>query len=404
MLPVTEKYNFLSRLPIFSDADHTVLLDMASTLTEREIMKGTTIIRKGEEGDAVFIIARGKVRVHDGNHVLARLGEGQVFGEYALIDQQTRSASVTAEEPCLLLRLDYHDFYRHAAGHPGILRGVLRQLINRMRDMNVLEEKLSKSYLKIQRQKELIEKQNESISEQKAMLEQQNFDLTKLNEEKNHLISMVIHQIKNPLTSSLCMAEMLDSREGQVDETEREGLAIIRNSLRRINNLVNEILDVSTIDSKVYELRLEQVNVKEILEELINNYRYFIEQKNIDLDAEIHDITARLNRVYITQIMDNLISNAIRFTPEGKTIRVKLTQKEEKVEFCVCDEGPGMEKEKIERIFDQYSRQTSMFDQEKARYGLGLAIVYKYTTAMKGQVRCESETGKGTSFFVELPA
>jgi len=404
LLPVTEKYNFLSRLPIFSDADHTVLLDMASTLTEREIMKGTTIIRKGEEGDAVFIIARGKVRVHDGNHVLARLGEGQVFGEYALIDQQTRSASVTAEEPCLLLRLDYHDFYRHAAGHPGILRGVLRQLINRMRDMNVLEEKLSKSYLKIQRQKELIEKQNESISEQKAMLEQQNFDLTKLNEEKNHLISMVIHQIKNPLTSSLCMAEMLDSREGQVDETEREGLAIIRNSLRRINNLVNEILDVSTIDSKVYELRLEQVNVKEILEELINNYRYFIEQKNIDLDAEIHDITARLNRVYITQIMDNLISNAIRFTPEGKTIRVKLTQKEEKVEFCVCDEGPGMEKEKIERIFDQYSRQTSMFDQEKARYGLGLAIVYKYTTAMKGQVRCESETGKGTSFFVELPA
>jgi signal transduction histidine kinase len=273
-----------------------------------------------------------------------------------------------------------------------------------MRDMNVLEEKLSKSYLKIRRQKELIEKQNESISEQKAMLEQQNFDLTKLNEEKNHLISMVIHQIKNPLTSSLCMAEMLDSREGQVDETEKEGLAIIRNSLKRINNLVNEILDVSTIDSKVYELRLEMVNVKEILEELLNNYRYFIEQKNIALEAEIRDISARLNRVYITQIMDNLISNAIRFTPEGKTIRVRLSQQEEKVEFCVCDEGPGMEKEKLERIFDQYNRQTSMFDQEKARYGLGLAIVYKYTTAMKGQVRCESETGKGTSFFVELPA
>jgi signal transduction histidine kinase len=404
LLPVTEKYNFLRRLPIFSDADQAVLMDMASTLTEREILKGTTIIRKGEEGDAVFIIAKGKVRVHDGNHVLARLGEGQVFGEYALIDQQTRSASVTSEEPCLLLRLDYEDFYRHAAGHPGILRGVLRQLINRMRDMNVLEEKLSKSYLKIRRQKELIEKQNESISEQKAMLEQQNFDLTKLNEEKNHLISMVIHQIKNPLTSSLCMAEMLDSREGQVDETEKEGLAIIRNSLKRINNLVNEILDVSTIDSKVYELRLEMVNVKEILEELLNNYRYFIEQKNIALEAEIRDISARLNRVYITQIMDNLISNAIRFTPEGKTIRVRLSQQEEKVEFCVCDEGPGMEKEKLERIFDQYNRQTSMFDQEKARYGLGLAIVYKYTTAMKGQVRCESETGKGTSFFVELPA
>jgi two-component system phosphate regulon sensor histidine kinase PhoR len=62
-----------------------------------------------------------------------------------------------------------------------------------------------------------------------------------------------------------------------------------------------------------------------------------------------------------------------------------------------------MDQEKIDRIFDQYSRQTSMFKQDLARYGLGLAIVYKYTTAMKGQVRCESEIGKGTRFFVELP-
>jgi signal transduction histidine kinase len=404
LLPVAEKYNFLRKLPIFSDAEQDVLMDMAASLTEKEILKGTTIIRKGDEGDAVFIIASGRVRVHDGNHVLARLETGQVFGEYALIDQRTRSASVTADEPCVLLRFDYRDFYRHAAGNPGILRGVLRQLINRMRDMNELEEKLSKSYLKIQRQKEMIEKQNESISQQKAMLEQQNFDLTKLNEEKNHLISMVIHQIKNPLTSSLCMAEMLDARGEHVDETEKEGLAIILNSLKRINNLVNEILDVSTIDSKVYELKLEPLNVREILEELLKNYRYFIEQKNIRFDAEIQDISARLNRVYITQIIDNLLSNAIKFTPEGKTVRVKLTAEHGTVHFCVCDEGPGMEQEKIDRIFDQYSRQTSMIKQDLARYGLGLAIVYKYTSAMKGQVRCESEIGKGTRFFVELPA
>ncbi|NTV83563.1 MAG: HAMP domain-containing histidine kinase, partial [Bacteroidales bacterium] len=200
----------------------------------------------------------------------------------------------------LLLRLDYRDFYRNAAGNPSILRGVLRELINRMRDMNELEEKLSKSYLKIQRQKELIEKQNESISLQKVLLEQQNYDLTKLNEEKNQLISTVIHQIKNPLTSSLCMAEMLGEREGHVDETEREGLAIIRNSIKRINNLINEILDVSTIDSKVYKLKMEPLNVRAILEELIENYRYFIEQKGILLKVNSADITARFNRAVMS--------------------------------------------------------------------------------------------------------
>lgn len=404
MLPTKEKFEFLRKLPIFAGAEQDILMEMASSLTEKEVLKGSTIIRKGEEGDAVFIIASGKVRVHDGNHVLARLVAGQVFGEYALIDQRTRSASVTAEESCLLLRLDYRDFYRNAAGNPSILRGVLTELIHRMRDMNELEEKLSKSYLKIQRQKDLIEKQSESISLQKVLLEQQNYDLTKLNEEKNQLISTVIHQIKNPLTSSLCMAEMLDAREGHVDETEREGLAIIRNSLKRINNLINEILDVSTIDSKVYELKMEPLNIRVILEELIENYRYFIEQKGIHLKADMTDISAKLNRVYVTQILDNLLSNAVKFTPDGKSIHIKLCETKGNIQFIVHDEGRGITQEKIKNIFNQYNRQTSMLDQEQTQNGLGLAIVYKYTTAMQGTVSCESTLGKGTKFVLILPA
>jgi signal transduction histidine kinase len=403
LLPDKEKFEFLRKIPIFAGADHEILMEMSSTLTEKEVLKGSTIIRKGDEGDAVFIIATGKVRVHDGNHVLARLNAGQVFGEYALIDQRTRSASVTADENCLLLRLDYRDFYRNAAGNPEILRGVLRELIHRMRDMNVLEEKLSKSYLKIQRQKDLIEKQNESISQQKVLLEQQNYDLTKLNEEKNHLISTVIHQIKNPLTSSLCMAEMLDAREEHVDETEREGLAIIKNSIKRINNLINEILDVTTIESKVFELKMEPLNIRLILEELIENYRYFIEQKGIRLDAQIDNIDAKLNRVYVTQIFDNLLSNAVKFSPEEKVISIRLIELNGYILFSIHDEGPGIAMEKIPVIFDQYNRQTSMKDQELSQDGLGLAIVYKYTIAMNGKVSCESKPGEGTKFFVELP-
>jgi len=403
LLPDKEKFEFLRKIPIFSGAEHEILKELASLLTEKEVLKGSTIIRKGEEGDAVFIIAGGKVRVHDGNHVLARLVTGQVFGEYALIDQRTRSASVTADENCLLLRLDYRDFYRNAVGNSSILRGVLRELINRMRDMNELEEKLSKSYLKIQRQKELIEKQNESISLQKVLLEQQNYDLTRLNEEKNQLISTVIHQIKNPLTSSLCMAEMLGEREGHVDETEREGLAIIRNSIKRINNLINEILDVSTIDSKVYKLKMEPLNVRAILEELIENYRYFIEQKGILLKVNSENITARLNRVYLTQIFDNLLSNAVKFTPEGKSIAIHLTENNGRVLFTIQDEGPGISRDMIHKIFDQYSRQTSMMDQEIVQDGLGLAIVNKYSSAMNGTVSCKSKLGEGTTFEVELP-
>ncbi len=402
MLPITDKLDFLKKLPIFNEASQDVLFELASALKEKEVLKGTVIIRKGDVGDAVFMISSGKVRIHDGNHVLARMQTGQMFGEYALIDQHVRSASVTAEENCLLLELDNMDFYRVAAGDPGILRGVLRELISRIREMNVLEEKLSKSYLKIQRQKDLIEKQNENISTQKALLEQQNFDLTKLNEEKNHLLSTVIHQIKNPLTSALCMADMLDSREGHVDDTEKEGLSIIKNSIKRINNLINEILDLSTIESKVYELKSESLDLKSILDELLENYRYFIEQKNIHLATDTQSVLVKLNRVYITQIFDNLISNAVKFSPDKGKVTVTLKQEKSRIVFSIRDEGPGIEELKAREIFDQYRRQTSMHEQELPPEGLGLAIVYKYTKALQGDIIIDTKPGKGTTFILQL--
>ena len=403
VLPVKEKFEFLRKRPIFSEASEEVLFELASVLKEKEVPKGATIIRKGDTGEAVFMIVEGKVRVHDGNHVLARMQDGQVFGEYALIDRHVRSASVTAEDKCLLLQLDNEDFYRVAAGDPGILRGVLRELISRMREMNILEEKLSKSYLKIQHQKELIEKQNDSITQQKIQLEQQNFDLTKLNEEKNQLISTVIHQIKNPLTSALCMTDMLAAREDHLDDTEREGLSIIRNSIKRINNMINEILDVSTIESKVYQLKTEALDLKAIIEELLENYRYFIEQKSISLIPGIAEVSAKLNRVYVTQIFDNLLSNAIKFSPEAGVINVSLSGTGNTITFSVQDEGPGIDEKKSKDIFERYRRQTSMREQDMAPEGLGLAIVYKYTKALNGEVILKTAPGEGTMFTVKLP-
>lgn len=403
VLPLSERLEFLRKRPIFSEAGEKVLFELALSLKEKEVPRGAVIIRKGETGEAVYIIASGKVRIHDGNHVYARMEEGQLFGEYALIDQHVRSASVTAEEDCLLLQLDKSDFYKVAAGDPGILQGVLKELIGRIRQMNQLEEKLSRSYLKIQNQKDLIEKQNENILQQKIQLEQQNFDLTKLNEEKNQLIGTVIHQIKNPLTSALCMADMLDARDGYVDETEREGLSIIRNSIKRINNLINEILDVSVIDSKVYQLKTEMLDLKVILNELLDNYQYFINQKNLHLIRTVESVSAKLNRVYVTQIFDNILSNAIKYSPEAGKLSVQLSLAGDIIRFSVRDEGPGMDRQQTEGIFNRYRRQIHMTEQDKSQEGLGLAIVYKYTTALNGNVILNTAPGKGTTFTVELP-
>lgn len=400
---IREKSDLLKKIDIFSETGESILLELAGALMEKEALKGAVVVRKGDVGDALFIIARGAVRIHDGNHVLARMSQGSVFGEYALLDNNTRSASVTAEEHCLLLRLGRADFYRIALRNPDILQGVLRVLIRRMREMNELEEKLSKSYLKISRQKEQIEKQNSSITLQKELLSQQNYDLTRLNEEKNQFLGMVIHQIKNPLTSSLCMLEMLETDRKNLSEDQVQGLELIIKSLWRINQLINETLDVSAIESKVFEVKYEPLELHVIVNELIDNYSYLINQKELFVEQEISEVRASLNRLYFTQIVDNLLSNAVKFTPPGKRIRVRLHESEGEVILNVQDEGPGINEEMAARIFHQYSRQTDMSSQNLPPMGLGLAIVHKYTLAMHGIVRCENCPEGGTCFTVELP-
>jgi signal transduction histidine kinase len=400
---IREKTELLRHITIFSETDEHVVAELAGALSEKEVLKGTVIVRKGEVGDAMFILASGSVRIHDGNHVLARMGQGGVFGEYALLDNNTRSASVTAEEICLLLRLDRADFYRIAMQNAEILQGTLRALIRRMREMNELEEKLSRGYLKIQKQKEQIEKQNLSITEQKELLSQQNYDLTKLNEEKNQFLGMVIHQIKNPLTSSLCMLEMLEADTEHLTDVQKEGIKIIIKSLWRINQLINQTLDVSNIESKVFEVKNEPLKLHEIVFDLLDNYSYLISQKDIHLEVDISEIKANLNRVYFTQIVDNLLSNAFKFSLPGKKVHVLLGTENGEAVLKVQDEGPGITEDLIDRIFHQYNRQTDMQTQNLPPLGLGLAIVHKYALAMNGNVTCENCPHRGTCFTVKLP-
>jgi signal transduction histidine kinase len=280
----------------------------------------------------------------------------------------------------------------------------MKVLIGRMRNMNQLEEKLAKSYIKIQKQKEAIEAQNKNIQDAKAKLEEQNFELLHLNEEKNHLISVVVHGLKNPLTSSMTMIDMVMNDEGKVCEEHMEYAEIIRNSLQRMNKMINQVLDINVIESKVYQLSTERINLKEIIEKISNIYGHTIGQKDLQFKLSLEELHAELNEVYILQIIDNLVSNAIKYTPAGKSVDISLKGDNGKVLLEVRDTGIGIPKQILPDLFDQYVHKKHHLQQLEPDTGLGLAIVKKYVTAMNGRVWCESEPEKGSSFFVEFNA
>lgn len=396
---IKERVAFLKKTEIFAELDDPVLEEISEVLIPLTIEKGKIIIRKNSQGQSMFIIVQGEVRIHDGSHVLTRMRAGEVFGEYSLFDEEKRSATATAEQNTKLYKLEQADLFRLIPGNPEITRGLLRTLIKRMRERNILEEKLLKSYLKISKQNKEIETQNESIKVQKQKMEEQNYDLLSLNEEKNHLISVVVHGLKNPLTSSLCIADLINAKQECPDQ---EQLDILKKSLQRMNGMINQILNVNRIDSKKFRLELEKINLVSITKEVIRNFSIPIRENQLEIKTDFKNTFAKLNETYIYQVIDNLISNAVKYSPKGGEIHLKIYEKNGKARFEIHDQGPGIPRGEHEKIFEKYQRQSVKIIDPDQQSGLGLAIVSKYVRAMRGRVWCESEAGKGASFFIEF--
>lgn len=391
-----ERIAALKKVRIFSETSDEVLMEIADVVTEEKYKRGQNIFKKGDVGDAMYIIDQGSVRVHDGNHVLSRLDQGQVFGEFALFDKESRSASVTADESTSLFKLDQDDFYHVMAGKAEVTKGVLIKVIRRIREMNELEGKLAKSYLKIQKQKNEIEENHQNILEQKAELEKTNEQLVRLNEEKNQLISIVSHGLRNPLTSSLCVIDLLEHECDNCTDDQMEYIQVIHKSLRRMNSLINQTLDIDIIELQRDKLKPEKVNLADVLKLIEEGFKYTLSLKRLELDLNVKELFANVDRNFIYIIFDNLLSNAVKFSPANKKITIDLFESDGKAIAEISDEGPGISDEALKTLFDKPQVHDRQADKT------GLSIVKKYVEAMNGKIYCNSKPGQGTTFVVEF--
>ncbi|MBN1338431.1 MAG: cyclic nucleotide-binding domain-containing protein [Bacteroidales bacterium] len=386
--------DLLSTVSIFSETEPAILEKIAGLLREIRVKKSQQVFGKGDQGDAMFIVKSGRLKVHDGTHVLSRLEAGQVFGEYALFDNETRSASVTAEEPSVLLALPQDDFYALLADKKDVIQGVLRKVIQRIREMNELEAKLAKSYLKIQKQKNEIGEQHQSILEKKKELEKKNKDLQELNREKNQLISFVSHGLRNPLTSSLCVIDLLEEEMKDCSGEMKQYINLIHSSLRRMNSLINQTLDIDTIQLQRSNIRTDRVDLFSLLKELKESFRYTLSLKKLNIHLDLEKVVARGDKNFMYVVFDNLLSNAIKFSPPNKNIYITLTSKDGKAKITIRDEGPGISNHALMTLFDKPETHDRPSDRS------GLLITRKYVEAMNGEILCESRPHEGTSFTV----
>jgi signal transduction histidine kinase len=370
---------FFKTVRIFQDTDEATLVKLLPLMRQIDLPAEEIVVRKGDPGGAVFFIEHGEVVVRDGDLLLDKMGAGDMFGEYSLIDTGKRSATVETLCPSRLYKLEQEDFIPLISADLGVLRSFLTMFVGRLRRHDaVLRELTEKS---------------EQILQQKAELE-------RLNEEKSRLMYILAHDVRNPLNSALSLTHLVaDDPEG-LSQDQKECLDIAIRAMNRIQQLVIEILDsqASRGSGKAAEPGL--VNLATLLREILLQFRPQTHQKKLKPELKLEEVHLRGEEHALKQIFENLISNAIKYSPPERHIFISLYRAHGMAIAEVRDEGPGLTEEDQRKLFGEFQRLSARPTGGEDSYGLGLSIVKKNVDQLGGEVWCESTPGQGASFKV----
>ena len=226
--------------------------------------------------------------------------------------------------------------------------------------------------------------------------------LKRLDQMKSEFVHTVSHDLRSPLTAVLGYAELVE-RVGPLNEQQREFIHRIQGSVQSITSLVNDLLDLGRLEAG-FDTGRESVQLESILEYSLGLLESLVHQKNLQVQQDLApNLPAlRANPIRIRQMIDNLVSNAIKYTPEGGTIHIQLQSEDHQIIFSVGDTGPGIPLEEQAHVFDKFYRGSNVVGTRGT--GLGLAIVKSIVDSYHGRVWVESVLNQGATFFVVLPA
>ncbi|MFA5143722.1 MAG: ATP-binding protein [Candidatus Omnitrophota bacterium] len=257
-----------------------------------------------------------------------------------------------------------------------------------------------------------LEKQRLSMENKRLMqeLKAANEKLKELDKRKSAFVANVSHEFKNPLAViKEDVGIIIDGLAGDTSPEQKKFLSAAKRNVERLIRLVTDLLDISKIEAGKMEMRMENFDVIVLINEILANYKRELEKKDISLKQDIQKDAGAVwaDRDKISEVVINLLNNAVKYTPSGGEVGIKLIGNENEVCFEVSDTGPGIPEEYKDKIFDKFERITA----EKIEgTGLGLPIAKDIVELHKGRIRVESPAWKdlpagrqGSRFIFVLP-
>ncbi len=227
--------------------------------------------------------------------------------------------------------------------------------------------------------------------------------LKELNELKNQMLGTAAHDIRGPIAAIKTAMELIN--RGKVSETQKESLLkMIQNNSNDTLELLESLLDVSAIESGNINLNIEDTDLSALVRERIEIYEGQANNKSISLNGDIEQgISKPVDRIKIKEVVDNLVTNAIKFSPLESKVDILLNKEDKKIQLTVSDSGLGVPDDEQEKLFMPFSTLSSKSTGGEKQTGLGLAIVKNIVDAHEGHIFYRNQDKGGASFCVELP-
>lgn len=275
-------------------------------------------------------------------------------------------------------------------------------------ELRVQQEELRSINTELEEKASLLEEKNQAIEEARAAINLKVQELETTGKYKSEFLANMSHELRTPLNSILVLARILkDNKPHNLSEDQIKYASVIFNAGNDLLVLINDILDLSKIESGKLEMQNEQIKISDILKDMDMLFAQVASNKNIKFTNSIKDVPTTIftDKVRVEQVIKNLLSNAFKFTPEGGAISVDVVpgQAEKTINFCIKDTGVGIPKEKQRIIFEAFQQADGSTSRKYGGTGLGLSISRELTSLLGGSITLSSEPGVGSEFILTIP-
>lgn len=280
------------------------------------------------------------------------------------------------------------------------------ELNKKYAELETVNEEMQSSYSQLQTTASELEEAQSKLQENYNVLKIMNQEFQRANEVKNKFLSIMSHELRTPLTViNGYLSLVLDKDYGRPSKELRDLLVVIKEQGNNQLGLIEDLLDLTRIEAGEFKLQRLSLSVDDLIAKAVENFRPKYEEKEIDVQVKTDD---DLPTVYwdfqkILQVFQNLLDNALKFTPEGGKIVISAHSKSDFVEVNIKDNGIGIPKGELDRIFERFYQVDSSSTRRFGGSGLGLSIVREIILAHRGKIFVESEEGEGTSFLILMP-